>query len=136
MPFSERLSRLTSLDWRRELQSTERSLWRLAAQVLFVVAFLLVALASVLVSPVLLAILLAFLASQMIRVVLPTGDIREAMRSYWTGEAGDRWRSRSRATGQRISGLPRTLGNWLMAGSGWVRRRLVTLSRTLRRLQP
>lgn len=80
--------------FRRWLESGERLTFRLAAKVVFLVVLLLLAAVSIAANSMLLALLAALFASLMLRAILPTQRFQAVARSYWSGEAGDRWRRR------------------------------------------
>lgn len=87
-------------------EKTERSLWRLtwrlAAKALFVVVAISLALYSVAATSALAAIGAALMLGLMIRAAFPTERLKIWLRSYWTGEAGDRWRRRFGSAFQTI----------------------------------
>lgn len=90
--------------FRRWLESGEKVTFRLAAKVVFLVVLIGLALISFSANFWLVALVTALFASLMLRAVLPTGRFQAYARSYWTGEAGDRWRQRFDRVVARIRG--------------------------------
>lgn len=90
--------------FRRWLESGERVGFRLAAKALFVAVLVLLGIISFSANVWLVALLAGLVVAMMLRAVLPTGRFQDYARSYWTGEAGDRWRRRFEAVASRIRG--------------------------------
>lgn len=79
---------------RRWLESGEKLTFRVAAKLLFLAVFAVLAIVSFSANFWLTAVIAALLAGLMIRSVIPDQRFQSWARSYWTGEAGDRWRRR------------------------------------------
>lgn len=82
-------------DWRRWLETGEVSAFRWGARLFFLALLAVLIIASVTISTAFIAVLFALAAGIMLRVMLPDEAFRAWARSYWTGEAGDRWRRRT-----------------------------------------
>lgn len=85
---------LSGTDLRRALEDGEKVGFRLAARVLFIGTFLVIATFAAAANSFLWAIIFAVIAGYFIRAALPEERLRTWLRSYWTGRAGDRWRRR------------------------------------------
>lgn len=117
--MSDLLSIPTRDDIRRWFETGEMSLWQLAARLLFLGVLGLLVILAATVNFVFAAAIAALLAGQMLRIIFPTERFRTLMRSYWTGEAGLRWRRRwyrlvdgVRGVGARILRGSRRLWGW------------------------
>lgn len=84
-------------DWRRSLERTETLTFRVAAKLVFFGMVIGLAIASLTINPVFLGLLAGLLFASLARIVLPDERFQEWARTYYTGEAGDRWRRRFEA---------------------------------------
>jgi hypothetical protein len=90
------------LNIRRQIEQGERTAFQLAAMGLFVVGFVVLATIAAVANSILIAIIAGAFASLFIRAVLPTARLTRWLRSYATGEAGNRWRRRYERTLARL----------------------------------
>jgi hypothetical protein len=104
-------------DVRRWLSEAEVLSFRFAARLVFLVILGLFVLASVAVNSVFLAVVFGVFASILLREILPVQRFRDWAGSYWTGEAGDRWRRRVGRVGARLRSLVPLLAVVLVAGA-------------------
>ncbi|MFB6121124.1 MAG: hypothetical protein ABEJ68_08430 [Halobacteriaceae archaeon] len=79
---------------RRWLESGEKLTFRVAAKLVFLFVLVMLAVMSFSANFWLTAVVSALLVGLMIRSVIPDQRFQSWARSYWTGEAGDRWRRR------------------------------------------
>ena len=92
-------------DVRAWIRDAEVISFRFAAKAVFLAFVVVLIIASVAVSSVFLAVLLGVFASILLRVMLPDEQFKAWARTYWTGEAGDRWRRRLGRVGGRLRSL-------------------------------
>lgn len=78
----------------RAIERGEVFTFRAAAKLIFVAMVVGLIILSATVSIVFVAVLAGVAASILIKVALPDERFRTWARTYWTGEAGDRWRRR------------------------------------------
>lgn len=90
---------------RRWLETGETLTFRLAAKLLFLLIFMLLAIVSFSANFWLTAIVAALLAGLMIRSVLPEQRFQSFAKEYWTGEAGERWQQRFKRLRSYLWGL-------------------------------
>lgn len=62
---------------------------RIASKLLFVLVLMLLILYSIATDVLLLGVLASFVVGLMLRAILPTGRLRDSIRSVWSGEAGE-----------------------------------------------
>lgn len=89
--------------FRDQAMRGERLGWRLAARFVFVGIVIALVAVIMLSDSFLFAIASATLLGLFLRAVLPTEKIQQWARSYWNGEAGDRWRQRAHDAWDRLT---------------------------------
>ena len=85
---------IPDFDVRRRLEDGERIGFRFAATAFFVILLGLLLAVSFAASSIGVAVLASLAAGTMIKIVLPNEQFRDWAGTYWSGEAGDRWRKR------------------------------------------
>ena len=113
-------------DVRRAVADAEVSAFRWLARGVFLAGTLALIVASATVSGILAAVLASIAAGMLIRIVLPYHRFRDWAADYWDGDAGDRWRRRTNAFGQRLVDGTRQFGSALRT----------SLSRLVGRVRP
>lgn len=79
-----------SIDWRRSLEDTERSLFMLGGKLVFLLV-LFIALTILFSGTGAAAFLGGILAATMLRSILPSERVQTLAEDYWEGDAGLRW---------------------------------------------
>ena len=105
-------------DVRRAVADAEVSAFRWLARGVFLAGTLALIALSATVSGILAAVLASIAAGMLIRIVLPYHRFRDWAADYWDGDAGDRWRRRTNAFGQRLVDSTRQLGSAVRTSLG------------------
>lgn len=105
-------------DVRRAVADAEVSAFRWLARGVFLAGTLALIVASATVSGILAAVLASIAAGMLIRIVLPYQRFRDWAADYWDGDAGDRWRRRTNAFGQRLVDSTRQFGSAIRTSLG------------------
>ncbi|WP_153952733.1 hypothetical protein [Halosegnis longus] len=105
-------------DVRRAVADAEVSAFRWLARGVFLAGTLALIVASATVSGILAAVLASIAAGMLIRIVLPYQRFRDWAADYWDGDAGDRWRRRTNAFGQRLVDGTRQFGSAVRTSLG------------------
>lgn len=84
----------TDRDVRKSVERSERTGFRLAARLFFIILLLVFVALTVAAEFILVAVLASVVVGLMLRAALPTDSFMDWIGGYWSGEAGDRWRRR------------------------------------------